>query len=228
MKLLGTILSGCVSLSLLGSCVSFLPEAPGVRTLPEGLAISQDDNGSSTRRIFGVQVAELLGVGAAFLLADPAAAKGSQDLDLEKQKIYKGIQRLDYLLDNWVKETTVCGMSDNPYIGENGCERSPVKVMEVMGYKSMNDPLFKADKTLRKLEGLIPPGSEADYLDAVEMWVEKADEASGMAFVSSWGESNPGGGKDRVEFFIERAKNDVIVARDSLVKAINIIDSGSS
>jgi hypothetical protein len=97
-----------------------------------------------------------------------------------------------------------------------------------MGYKSMNDPLFKADKTLRKLEGLIPPGREADYLDALEKWTEQADEASGMAFVSSWGEANPGGGKDRVQFFIERAKNDVTVARDSLVKAINIIDSGSS
>jgi hypothetical protein len=228
MKVLGAILSGCVGLSLLSSCASFLPKGPGVRTLSKGLAISQEDNGSSTRRIFGVQVAELLGVGAAFLLADPANAKGAQDLDAEKQKIYKGIQRLNYLLDNWVKETTVCGMNDNPYTGDKGCERTPVKVMEFMGYKSMDDPLFKADKTLRKLEGLIPPGSEADYLDAVEKWTEKADEASGMAFVSSWGEANPGGGKDRVEYFIERAKNDVIVARDSLVKAINIIESGSS
>jgi hypothetical protein len=228
MKLQVGILSGCVGLSLLRSCTSFLPKGPGVRTLSKGLAISQDDNGSSTRRIFGVQVAELLGVGAAFLLADPAAAKGTPDLDVEKQKIYKGIQRLDYLLENWVKETTICGVNDNPYTSDNGCERTPAKVMEVMGFKSMNDPLFKADKTLRKLEGLIPPGSEADYLDALEKWVEKADEANGLAYVSSWGESNPGGGKDRVAYFIERAKDDVTVARDSLVKAYNIIDSGSS
>jgi hypothetical protein len=47
----------------------------------------------------------------------------------DKEKILKGYDRLTYLLDNWVKETTICGSgSDNPYIG---CERNPMKVMEV-------------------------------------------------------------------------------------------------
>jgi hypothetical protein len=226
MKLSGAILSGCLGLSRLSS--SFLPKCPGVRTLSQGLAISRDDNGSSTRRTFGLQVAELLGGGAAFLLVDPASATGAQDIEADKQKILKGIQRLNYLLDNWVQETTICGQSDNPYIGKNGCERTPVKVMEYMGYKSMNDPLFKADKTLRRLDVLVPLGKESDYLDAVEKWTEKAEEASGLAFVSSWAEANPGGGKDRVEYFIERAKNDVIVARDSLAKAINILEISPS
>jgi hypothetical protein len=36
------------------------------------------------------------------------------------------------------------------------------------------------------------------FLDAVEEWQEMADNANGMAFVSSWGEANPGGGKDRL------------------------------
>ena len=38
------------------------------------------------------------------------------------------------------------------------------------------------------------------------------------------GEANPGGGKDRVELFIERAKKNVIVARDSLKTVISILD----
>ena len=45
-----------------------------------------------------------------------------------------------------------------------------------------------------------------------------------MAFVSSWGEANPGGGKDRVKLFIERSKNNVIVSRDSLKTVMDILD----
>jgi len=39
----------------------------------------------------------------------------------------------------------------------------------------------------------------------------------------SWGEANPGGGKDRVELFVERAKNDVIDARDALGVVLKIL-----
>jgi hypothetical protein len=95
--------------------------------------------------------------------------------------------------------------------------------MEYMGYKSMNDPLFKADKTLKRLASIVPAEFEGEYLDAIEKWAEAAEEASGMAYISSWGEANPGGGKDRVEYFIERAKKNVTDARDSLASAISIL-----
>lgn len=45
-----------------------------------------------------------------------------------------------------------------------------------------------------------------------------------MAFVSSWGEANPGGGKDRVDLFLARSKTNVIVARDSLETVMRILD----
>jgi len=45
-----------------------------------------------------------------------------------------------------------------------------------------------------------------------------------MAFVSSWGEANPGGGKDRVKLFIERAKNNVIKSKDALKTVMDILD----
>lgn len=170
---------------------------------------------------------EVLGGTAAFLEVDSAVAKGSQEVE-DKQKIYKGYQRLNYLIDNWVQETTVCGNNDNPYIGEKGCERTPLKVMEYMGYKNTNDPLFKADKTLQRLEALVPPDNEDAYIDAVEKWTEKADEASTMSFVSSWGAANPGGGEDRVQYFIERAKKDVMVARDSLKTVVTILQIAPS
>jgi hypothetical protein len=179
---------------------------------------------SGSRRQFGSLIGGI-GVAAAFnsVASSPALAKDITDFSADKAKLLTGLGRLNYLLDNWVAETTICGMSDNPYTGTKGCERTPLKVMEYMGYKSMNDPLFKADKTMRRLESLVPADKESDYLDAIEKWSEAAEEASGMAYVSSWGEANPGGGKDRVEYFIERAKKNVVDARDSLAKVIGIL-----
>ena len=57
----------------------------------------------------------------------------------------------------------------------------------------------------------------------MEKWAEAAEEANGMAYVSSWGEANPGGGKDRVQYFIERAKKNVVDARDSLDTALRLL-----
>merc|ERR1712222_122922 len=92
---------------------------------------------------------------------------------------------------------------------ESRCDRTPVKVMEYLGYKSTTDPLYKAEKTLRRLYDIAPAKRDGEFVDAVDVFAENADEASGMAFISSWGEANPGGGKDRVELFIERAKKNV-------------------
>ena len=121
----------------------------------------------------------------------------------DQENLVKGYKRLQYLLDNWTKETTICGRTDNPYIG---CERTPEKVMEYLGFKSMNDPLFRADKTMFRLRSLVPPDEEDNYIEAMELFSEMAEAASNTAFISSWGEANPGGGKDRVDMFIERSK----------------------
>lgn len=125
------------------------------------------------------------------------------------------------MLDNWEKETTVCGRTDNPYIG---CERTPEKVMEYLGYKSMNDPLFRADKTILRLQSAVPSDLDIDYMEAMDKFVESAETGSGIAFVSSWGEANPGGGKDRIEMFIERSKNNLIESRDSLKEILRILN----
>ncbi len=201
-----------------------------------------------SRRSFGATVASALGSSSALLRSQAAFAKSDQE-EIDKQNILKGYvsglattwinlslrhishnslrtrqTRLTYLLDNWVDETTICGANDNPYTGTKGCERNPMKVMDYMGFKSIKDPLFKADKTMRRLERLVPTSRESDYIEAIEKFSEAAEEASNMAYVSSWGEANPGGGKDRVELFIERAKKNVIDARDSLSTVIEICE----
>jgi hypothetical protein len=172
---------------------------------------------SVDRRKFWNQVAS---AGTLISLAQPAFAANSQDAS-DKDKIVKGYQRLTYLLDNWDMETTICGRNDNPY---NPCERSPIKVMEYLGYKDTNDPLFKVEKTLMRLQAEVPREFDDEFQTAMEQAAEAAEEGSGMAYISSWGEANPGGGKDRVELFIERSKNDVIAVRDSLATVIRILD----
>mmetsp|Transcript_25572 Transcript_25572/g.37630 ORF Transcript_25572/g.37630 Transcript_25572/m.37630 type:complete len:258 (+) Transcript_25572:62-835(+) len=142
----------------------------------------------------------------------------------DKDKIVKGYKRLDYLLKNWEKETTICNRSDNQYIG---CERTPEKVMVYLGYKSTDDPLFRADKTLIRLQDLVPTNDRTgqnEFQDAIDTFLEKSEEGNGMAFISSWGEANPGGGKDRIDLFIERSKKDVVETRDSLATVIRILD----
>lgn len=163
-------------------------------------------------------------IGSTLLIAtqEPAWAAMSQE-EIDKANIVKGYKRLQYLLDNWEKETTVCKTGQETNFGTK-CERTPLKVMDYLGYKATDDPLFKADKTMKRLYSLVPASQDAEFIEAIEQFAENAEEASGMAYISSWGEANPGGGKDRVELFIERARKNVIVSKESLETVIRILD----
>jgi hypothetical protein len=167
-------------------------------------------------------VGSLTLIGSTLFLPQPSIAAVSQE-QKDKENIVKGYKRLQYFLDNWEAETTVCKTGQETTFGDR-CERSPMKVMDYMGFRSINDPLFKADTAMLRLKGLVPSDQELDFYEAVERFAENAEEASSMAFVASWGESNPGGGKDRVKLFIERSKNNVIVSRDSLKTVIDILN----
>jgi hypothetical protein len=194
---------------------------------------SSTQSGTSTRRRFAASVVGgsssivvpwiVACTSPILLVAAPALGVVVSQQDTDKRNIVNGYQRLTYLVDNWEAETTVCGVSDNPYTSDKGCERSPVKVMEYLGYKDISDPLFKADKTIRRLQGLVPADRLSEFVDAVERWTEAADAANGMAYVSSWGEANPGGGKDRVALYIQRSRQCVLDARESLESVIDIL-----
>ncbi len=152
-----------------------------------------------------------------------AATSSPSQLKTDKENLIKGYNRLNYLLTNWEKETTICGRTDNPYIG---CERTPEKVMDYLGFKSMNDPLFRIDKTLSRLQELVVGNSdlEIEFMEAMDLVNQAVEDGNGIAFVSSWGEANPGGGKDRIDLFIERSRNYVKVTRDGLGTIIKILD----
>lgn len=235
------IIFSLVSLLLLWGCNSFsVPDItnslrPSKTPSLQLWAVTPCDGNDHhlTKLLAGSAVSRRTAIGALGLsslwtirlaVSQPALAKTSPQDEADKLKIAKGYQRLSYLLDNWVQETTQCGVSDNPYVSAGGCERTPLKVMDYLGYRNINDPLFKAEKTMRRLENLVPSDRQIEYLEAIEQWVEAADEGSGMAYISSWGEANPGGGKDRVALFIERARKNVIDSRDSLATVMEILD----
>jgi len=44
---------------------------------------------------------------------------------------------------------------------------------------------------MMRLQSLVPPDRENEFVDAMETFNEKAEEGNGMAYVSSWGEANP-------------------------------------
>ena len=189
-------------------------------TSPSG-STSTQINVESRREVLKNSVANFVSTTAGCsLFPSIANAAESQQDKLDKENLVKGYKRLQYLLDNWDRETTICGRTDNPYIG---CERTPEKVMVYLGFKSMNDPLFRADKAMFRLQKYVDSDLEIDYIEAVELFSEKAEEASNTAFISSWGEANPGGGKDRVEMFIERSRKQVETAKDSLGTAIKLL-----
>lgn len=214
-----------ISLLLLACSQEGLAFAPSTAstictTSPSGTTSTQI-NVESRREVLKNSASIFVSATAGYsLFPSIANAAESQQDKLDKENLVKGYKRLQYLLDNWEKETTICGRTDNPYIG---CERTPEKVMAYLGFKSMNDPLFRADKAMFRLQKYVDSDLEIDYIEAVELFSEKAEEASNTAFISSWGEANPGGGKDRVEMFIERSRKQVETAKDSLGTAIKLL-----
>jgi hypothetical protein len=152
----------------------------------------------------------------------------------EIQRLQKGHSRLTYLLLNWDKLTTFCGNKSTAETstvpkqviptedgrgGGNTCERTPLVIQEYMGAKSINDPLFKADKFMLRA---VPLANDQDaYLDAVERYREKADMVSLMAYTSSWTGANQGFG---VEDSLESTKQDVMVLEKTLKEILGYLD----
>jgi hypothetical protein len=141
-----------------------------------------------------------------------------------------------YLLDNWDDVTKVCGttiMSDTERKqvvrtegggGTDACAKTPLRVQEFMGYKSTEDPLYRADKLMVRATPLVDPDMLDDYLTVVETWREKADNTALMAYTSSWGEANPNGGKEVIDDYLERTKADVIESEKMLRAVLGFLN----
>lgn len=142
------------------------------------------------------------GLTAALCSGQPAWALSTPSAQ-ELERLRLGHARVRYLLDHWEEVTKSCGtviMSDTERKqvvrtegggGTDACTKTPLRVQEFMGYKSTNDPLYKADKLMVRAGSLVDPDDFDGYLDVVERYREKADNTAVMAYTSSWGEANP-------------------------------------
>lgn len=171
----------------------------------------------------------------------PTAAFGKgPPTEAELAKLTLGLSRVDYLLDNWNKITTIC--SDGSYqkedfdpkkdgartlegTGKGGdCEKDPLKVRVYIGATSVNDPLYKLDKVLLKARVLVPPEKEETYINLVEDFVTQQETTSGMAYTASWsGYENPGGSRSKVDEALKVTKTETIKFQAIMDKLVGIL-----
>ena len=157
--------------------------------------------------------------------------KTQQFPDLKRLSV--GHSRIQYLLNNWDVLTESCNnkaMSKTESIqvvrteggGGGFCDKTPLVVQDYLGYKSTNDPLFKADSLMLKAAPLVDDlgvMDEADYVDLVEQYRDKADQTSLLAYTSSWGEANPNGSKDTTDDYLDQTKK-VVMETEVLLRKI--------
>ena len=123
----------------------------------------------------------LVGAPALTSLPEPSVAAAAPSAK-ELERLPLGLARVRYLLDHWDEITTKCGSNPNDKQvvrteggGGGFCDRTPLRVQEFLGYKSTEDPLFKADKLMLRAAPLVDPDSFEDYLSVVENYREKGE-----------------------------------------------------
>ncbi|EOD06247.1 hypothetical protein EMIHUDRAFT_249981 [Emiliania huxleyi CCMP1516] len=180
------------------------------------------------------------GLSATFLapLAAPRAAFAAAQDPNDLSRLKKGLDSVQFLLDNWDRET----------VDPNSGADSPDRVRFFLGLRTTDHPLFQVDKLLIKAQKSLPDDVDFEtWIDSVEglnSHIAKINEApagpstctcpacaAGMwrsrytrlAYTSSFGEYNPGGGKEQVRKYLLLAKEEVVQARDSLQTMVTLL-----
>mmetsp|Transcript_44024 Transcript_44024/g.81827 ORF Transcript_44024/g.81827 Transcript_44024/m.81827 type:complete len:250 (-) Transcript_44024:303-1052(-) len=163
-----------------------------------------------SRRAALLTAAGLLGV-AAF---PPRAALAVSD-PKDFSRIKKGIEEIQYLLDNFEVETT------DPKTGN----QTPDKLRSVCGLRSTESTLYGMDKMFKIIEKKLPEDVDFDkWVEVKEAYNEAVNKVNELAYTSSFGEYNPGGGKDQVRKYLELAKGAVIEAQGQLKKMVKLLN----
>ena len=165
---------------------------------------------SASRRAFLRTSASLFAPLAILPVVSNAAAAQSGPTKEELTKLKLGYDNVEKLLANWDSATTTC--RDNG--GE--CKRDAEPVRRALGLRSTTDPLFQIEKVLAKVKYMDELDDLQDFFDAADEFTGAIAMSNSMAFISQFGEYNPGGGKDEVLKYLEESKKQVIIVRDSL------------
>lgn len=127
------------------------------------------------------------------------------------------------MLNNFEQETTVCR--------ENGgeCKRDADAVRKYLGLRSTTDPLFQIEKVFAKVKYMdIDPDFLEAFFEATEDYNTAMNMSNSMAFISQFGEYNPGGGKDEVLKYLNEAQKQVVLAEKALRTILNTIEPPAS
>ena len=103
---------------------------------------------------------------------------------------------------------------------ESSCTKSHPHLSHVT-QRTTTDPLFQIDKVFAKIKNMdtIDPDKLEDLFEATEEWSAAMAMSNSMAYVSQFGEYNPGGGEDNVLKYLLEAKKQV----ESAQKALGVI-----
>lgn len=122
---------------------------------------------------------------SSLLWKQEALAAGAPPTKEELDRLRKGYDQIQYLLDNFEQETTVCK--------ENGgeCKRDADAIRRALGLRSTTDPLFQIEKVFTKVKNMdIDPDQLDAFFEATEDWNSAMNMSNSMAFISQFGEYN--------------------------------------
>lgn len=211
--------SSVIILCNLAATNAFVSNTNTVKSPSFALQMSKDkmEGGSSmTRR--GILQSTAAASFVSLITPTVAFAGGVPPTKEELQRIKTGYENIEYLLANYEAETTVCR--------ENGgeCKRDADPVRKYLGLRSTKDPLFQIEKVFNKVKYMdIDPDQIEAFFEAAEEWNSAVNMSNSMAFISQFGEYNPGGGKDEVLKYLEEARKQVITAKGALKKIIDAL-----
>lgn len=164
-------------------------------------------------------ISTAFGISAIVAQAQVASAGTSPPTEEELDRIRLGYKQITYLLDHFEESTTTC--RDNG--GE--CKRNAEPIRRVLGLRSTTDPLFQIDKVFVKVKNMDIDSDKLEaFFEASEDWNSAMNMSNSMAFISQFGEYNPGGGKDEVLKFLLEAQIQVQLAKTSLKTIMDCLE----
>jgi len=179
-----------------------------------------------------LSAAALLGAGQSVGEAQAAATKAVTENDLKR--ISAGYKELQYLMENWNKVTRDCRDVDQNVQqvlasgteSPDNCKATPDIVRKYMGMRSIDGNLFNTQQlwiNIQSAGNLVQDKDDERFADAVEDFERAKRQASEWAYSSSWGEANPGGGRDRVEDYLLRSKKEAAKATEALGIIVDVL-----
>lgn len=88
----------------------------------------------------------------------------------------------------------------------------------------MNTYTSVQEKVFNKVKNMdVDPDLLESFFEATEDWNSAMTMSNSMAFISQFGEYNPGGGKDEVLKYLNESKKQVLLAQKSLKTIIDVL-----